>query len=112
MIDEIFRLLLDVWMLQFFLVSGQVLEISDLLLFRFDHIEKKLDYVQIILGYPSQNADVVYVTDVCESDDGQTMCFSPRVAALCGRDEPSTPTLTSCNGGRETLRRGCPSLST
>ena len=77
LMDEIFRLLLDVWMLQFFLVSGHVLEISDLLLFRFDHIEKKLDYVQIILGYPSQNADVVYVTDVCESDDGQTCVFPP-----------------------------------
>ena len=97
-------------------MSGQVLEISDLLLFRFDHIEKKLDYVQIILGYPSQNADVVYVTDVCESDDGhleaKTMCFSPRVAALCGQDGPSTPTLTSSKGGKETLRRVCPSLST
>ena len=40
-IDEIFRLLMDVWVLQFFIVSGQVLEISDILLFRFAHFEKK-----------------------------------------------------------------------
>ena len=59
-------------MLQVFIVSGQVLEISDLLLFRFAHIEKRLYYVHIILSYKSlQNADVVYVTDVCESDDEQ-----------------------------------------
>ena len=41
LIDEIFRLLMDVWVLQFFIVSGQVLEISDILLFRFAHFEKK-----------------------------------------------------------------------
>ena len=40
-IDEIFRLLMDVWVLQFFIVSGQVLEISDILLFRFAHFEEK-----------------------------------------------------------------------
>ena len=40
------------------------------------------------------------------------MRFSLRVAALCGQDGPSTLTLTSSNGGRETLRRVCPSLST
>ena len=63
-----------------------------------------------------QKPGVLYVTDVCESDDGhlsaKTMHFPLRVAALCGRDEPSTLTLTSSNGGRETLRRVCPSLST
>ena len=52
-------------------------------------------YVQKVLFL--QKADVVYATDVCESDDGhlaaKTMYFSLRVAASCGQGESSTRIL-------------------
>ena len=114
-IDEIFRLLMDVWVLQFFIVSGQFIwRYQIFCCFALLILRKNFYYA---LGSKVlQKPDVLYVTDVCESDDGhlsaKTMHFPLRVAALCGQDGPSILTLTSSNGGRETLRRVCPSLST